>query len=292
MLNLRSRTKAALRAFVHPKLIPLMRPRSLGSSTGEEGSLLAGRNALVTGAGQNIGRGIALEMAKQGAHIYFTDIDGGRIDLVQKELNALQPGSRGFLYDITKKEDTDALCRLFQKEKITIDILVNNVGVQFGVPKVKKVDIEIFRKTIETNLTGPLYLTKQIVEMMIEQKIQAAVIFVSSIHERLVCRDISYSTSKAAVGMMIREFAVELAPYGIWVNGLAPGAVAVDNDPIQTYDRYIPLHNTPIAPAYIGRAAVFLASEFYSACTTGTVLTVDAGLSLFNHFVDQRPPGA
>jgi len=268
-----------------------MRPRPLGSSTGQEGSLLAGRNVLVTGAGQNIGRSIALEMAKQGAHIYFTDIDAGKISLLQKELSSFSSGPRGFLSDITTKEDTDLLCRSLKEEEIIIDILVNNVGVRLGPPKVKDVDIEILRKTLETNITGPLYLTKQIVGTIIEQKIQASVIFVSSIHEWLVIRDISYSTSKAAVGMMIKELAVDLAPYGIRVNGIAPGAVAEDKNPVQTYNQYIPLYSAPIDPVYIGRAAVFLASEFYSARTTGSVLTVDSGLSLFNHSVDQRPPG-
>ncbi len=282
---------AALRAFLEPKPRPLMRPRPLGSSTGQEGSLLAGRNVLVTGAGQNIGRSIALEMAKQGAHIYFTDIDAGKISLLQKELSSFSSGPRGFLSDITTKEDTDLLCRSLKEEEIIIDILVNNVGVRLGPPKVKDVDIEILRKTLETNITGPLYLTKQIVGTIIEQKIQASVIFVSSIHEWLVIRDISYSTSKAAVGMMIKELAVDLAPYGIRVNGIAPGAVAEDKNPVQTYNQYIPLYSAPIDPVYIGRAAVFLASEFYSARTTGSVLTVDSGLSLFNHSVDQRPPG-
>jgi len=291
MLNIRTRVKAAILAFIHPKPIPLMRPVSLGCPTGSEGSLLVGRNALITGAGQNIGRNIALEMAKQGANVYYTDVDATRVGSLGEELKKFKIQSKGFVSDVSKFEEIDSLCRSLCQENIPIDILVNNVGVLIGPYKVTSVEMDIWRKTFDTNVTGPLYLTRQIVAEMTERKLLGSVIFISSIHQWLLHRDISYSASKAALGMVINELAIDLAPYAIRVNGIAPGSVAEEVDSMQRYDKYIPLYNTPINPAYIGRAAVYLASEHYSAYTTGSVLTVDSGLSLYNHFVDRRPPG-
>ena len=101
-------------------------------------------------------------------------------------------------------------------------------------------------------------------------------------------RRVAYSASKAAVGMLVRELAVDLAPFGIRVNAVAPGAV--DNSGRESDERAILLYRTPMNPVYIARAIAFLASDHHSAFTTGATLTVDAGLSLFNHRVDRFPP--
>jgi NAD(P)-dependent dehydrogenase (short-subunit alcohol dehydrogenase family) len=83
--------------------------------------------------------------------------------------------------------------------------------------------------------------------------------------------------------MIIQELAVDLAPSKIRVNGIAPGWVAQDEEGKAKYHLYTPLHHTSIDPCYIGRAAVFLASEYFSKFTTGSVLKIDAGLSSYSY---------
>lgn len=90
--------------------------------------------------------------------------------------------------------------------------------------------------------------------------------------------------------MIIKELAVEFSPYGIRVNGIAPGWVAADDRGNPLHHEYTLLHKCSIAPCYIGRAAVYLASDYFSQFTTGSIIKIDGGLSLYNYRVFQHPP--
>ena len=123
---------------------------------------------------------------------------------------------------------------------------------------------------------------------MIQRETKGSILFITSIHQWAVARWPAYSSSKAALGMAIKELALDLAPHGIRVNGIAPGWVETDEYGELVHDPYTPLYHKTIDPCYIGRGAVFLASEYFSQHTTGSVLKIDGGLSLFNHRVHSR----
>jgi NAD(P)-dependent dehydrogenase (short-subunit alcohol dehydrogenase family) len=250
--------------------------------------LLPGKNALITGAGGTIGRSIAIEMAKQGANIFFTEIDKGKCNSLEKELQKYQVISQGLLSDITSNQDINHLLASLLKEQVAIDILVNNVGIDMDT-SIKKLDLDVWKRVYHTNIFGPLDLTQHISKMMVDHQIEGSVIFITSIHQWIVRRGAGYSSSKAALGMIIKELALELAPYKIRVNGIAPGYVREDKDGKPLPHQYTPLHNTSINSCFIGRAAVYLASDFFSKMTTGTVIKIDAGLSLYNHLLHQIP---
>jgi NAD(P)-dependent dehydrogenase (short-subunit alcohol dehydrogenase family) len=125
--------------------------------------------------------------------------------------------------------------------------------------------------------------------MMVQGDIEGSIIFITSIHQWTVRRDAVYSSSKAALGMLIKELALSLAPHKIRVNGIAPGYVEEDEQGRPLSHRHIPLHGRSISPSYIGKAAVYLSSEYFSKFTTGTVLKIDAGLSLHSYMVDIEP---
>jgi len=250
-------------------------------------NLMHGKNVLITGAGRNIGRSIALEMAKQGANIYFTDIDNESCKQLGKELNEYPVMSREFNSDISKHEDIISLYNSILKDHIKIDILVNNTGIQLDMTPEKKFDLEKLLKIFNTNLFGPIHLTKLISQMMIDNSISGSILFITSIHQWIVSLNNVYSASKAALGMIVKELAVELAPNNIRVNGIAPGNVKEDEKGNPVPHRYTPLYTSSINPCYIGRAAVYLSSDYYSKYTTGTVIKIDGGLSLYNHLVDK-----
>ena len=255
-----------------------------------DNALLSGKNALITGAGKNIGRSIALEMARQGANIFFTDIDQERCIALEQELKEYDVKCKGFISDISKTEDSDALYNFLVQEKLGIDILVNNVGIQFYPDDIQNLDLTKWHEAYNTNVFGPMHLTKHITRMMISSRIQGCILFVTSIHQSVPIKWICYSSSKAALGMIIKELSLDVASHGIRVNGIAPGWV-LENEQGMPFDfKYAPLHKTSINPCYIGRAAVYLASDYFSKFTTGSVLTIDAGLSLFHYQMVQDLP--
>jgi NAD(P)-dependent dehydrogenase (short-subunit alcohol dehydrogenase family) len=262
---------------------PFMHPLNSSSFPVMDNALLSGKNALITGAARNIGRSIALEMARQGANVFFTDIDQEGCIKMEQELKEYRIKSKGFIFDISKTEDSDALYSFLVQEKIVIDILVHNVGIQLYPDDIQNLDLTEWHKTFNTNVFGPMYLTKHITKMMISSDIQGCILFVTSIHQSVPIKCICYSSSKAALGMIVKELSLNVASSGIRVNGIAPGWI-LENEQGMPFDfKYAPLHRTSINPCYIGRAAVYLASDYFSKFTTGSVITIDAGLSLFHY---------
>jgi|CZKU01.1.fsa_nt_gi NAD(P)-dependent dehydrogenase (short-subunit alcohol dehydrogenase family) len=273
-MPLKKRLGAALRAFMNPALRPppvLLPPAPTPIVVDK---LMEGRNALVTGAGRNIGKSVALELLAHGANVYCTEMDAERCASLHAELSR-QPGtSRVFRADITKAAETEAMLKALKDDQVTIDLLVNNVGIV----------TDDFELSFKTNVTGPVDLTNRIVRGMIDANIKGSIIFLTSIHqESLFTRAKAYAPSKAAVGMLIKQMAVELAPHRIRVNGIAPGDVREDEQGNVVRYGYTPLEGTSIRFEYIARAAIYLASEYFSRYTTGSIVTIDGGLSLFNY---------
>lgn len=291
-MNFKIRLKAALQAFREPGIVqnPLSQ-KIVARSDAEPGvvfdnRLLAGKNVLITGAGQNIGRSIALEMAKQGANIYFAEIDSERCKSLEQELKEYNIKYKGFVIDVSIPESIDRWCELLVKDEIVIDILANNVGIHDRTTEITKLDLENFKNVFNTNVFCPLYLTKRISQKMLDRKIQGSILFITSIHQETIRRVMGYSASKAALGMLVKELAIDLAKHKIRVNGIAPGWVSEDKEGNTFTHQYTPLYNSSINPRYIGRAAVYLASDYFSRFTTGTVIKIDAGLSLYNYLVE------
>lgn len=272
-MELRKRLGAAVRAFLNPAL---RQPRLLAPPEPRNvvvlDKLLAGRRVLVTGAARNVGRGIALEMAAHGADVYATDVDADACARLEAELRPLCR-SRVFCSDVSSPADNEALCAALDADGVTIDVLVNNVGVQG----------QDLPTTFRTNVFGPLQLADLVARRLVAAKAPGSITFVTSIHQEVVRGERAYGPSKAALAMLVRELALELAPQRIRVNGIAPGAIAEDARGEPERLEFAPLEGTTIPPRYIGRAAVHLASDYFSRYTTGAIVKVDGGLSLFNH---------
>ncbi len=256
--------------------------------------LLSGKSVLITGVGANIGRHIALEMAAQGAAIYFVDKDAACCTALQTELTAMNVPSRGWTLDVAKPASIEKLQRALTKDNLSIDVLVNNVGrdsFQIDARQEEETSsFEQWRSVFDTNVIGPMALTDWVSQEMVARGQGGCILFLSSIHQWSYNGDAAYSGSKAAVGMIINELALELAPHNIRVNGIAPGFVKLDEVGSLVHHSSTPLHKTAIHPQYIGRAAVYLASDYFSHYTTGTILKIDAGLSLVNYISMLPPP--
>jgi len=273
-MSLKKRLRAAVRAFLNPALRP-PRPAVPPEPTRiVVDRLLDARNALVTGAGGLIGRSIVRELSAHGANVFCTEIDPDRCAALEREFPRANAGGRVFRADIADARATDAMLSALDDAGTTIDLLVNNVGIV----------VDDFSASFGTNVVGPADLTYKVARRMAERGTPGSIVFLTSIHqETIFTRTRAYAASKAAVGMLIKQMAVEFAADRIRVNGIAPGDVREDVSGKVVPYRFTPLEETSISPQYIARAVVYLASEYFSRHTTGSVIKIDGGLSLFNY---------
>lgn len=290
--KLKKRLKAGFKAFLNPSKLPSAKLRDLPPEPQViiSDRLLANKNVLITGAGYNIGRSIALEMAQQGANIFAIERSRERAEQLEIELKSYPIQVKCFIFDISQHEEMVNLCNELEASQIDIDVLVNNVARQTDKIGLKNWELEDWYTSFNINIVEPMFLTQAIAKRMRDRQISGSILFITSIHQWTISRWVSYSASKAALGAIVQELAVDLAPHNIRVNGIAPGWIAEKEDGTTLPHPYTVLYQHSIPPRYIGRAAVYLASDYFSKFTTGTILKIDAGLSLYNSRVRENPP--
>jgi NAD(P)-dependent dehydrogenase (short-subunit alcohol dehydrogenase family) len=253
-----------------------------GSST-----QLQGRIAIITGAAKGIGQGIAVEMAREGASIVLADIDE---DAMQVTAQSIQQAGGSTLIVATNTsvaEDNQRLINATLAHYGRIDILVNNVGIgihnQRGLLGTTRED---GMRVLQTNLIEPLFLTQRVVQEMVNRQIPGSILFTSSIHASVTYLDPFYATTKAAIAMLVRDLAIDVAGHGIRVNAVAPGAIETRGKADRSYP-FIPF-GAKGTPTDVANAMVFLASE-KASYITGQTLIVDGGLSLVHEaYLDRK----
>lgn len=241
-----------------------------------EEKILANQVAIVTGGANGIGRGIALEMAREGAYVVIADIDDRGSKVTEKMIKSY--GGKVLLVhtDVSSDIENDNLVDETLKEFGRVNILVNNTGINIG-GGIIDISREDARTVINTNLVGPFFLTQRVVHELIKLKIKGNILFTSSVHGQITQLHPAYSATKAALEMFVRDVALELAQFGIRVNAVAPGAIEVrgKND---RANKHVPLGYSGI-PKDIANAMVFIVSD-KGSYITGQTLIVDGGFSL------------
>lgn len=253
--------------------------------------LLQGEVAIITGAAHGIGQGIALEMAREGAKVVIADINQENAKVTIQKLEQLEVDYLFQKTDISNEEDHKNLIKQTLKKFGRIDILVNNAAIGSG-KTFRKIDTEELQRVVATNLTGTFLLTKAVAQEMIKSK-KGKILFITSIHDHIPYRRPDYSGTKAAQAMMVKEFAQDLSPYGIRVNGIAPGAIDTDDQHVESGSPirlpHIPLGQKAGLPKDIARMAIVLTSEYWSRYATGTIVNVDGGLGDVNWLTFEIP---
>ncbi|HVA29398.1 MAG TPA: SDR family oxidoreductase [Candidatus Baltobacteraceae bacterium] len=246
---------------------------------------LVDKVAIVTGGDSGIGRSIVLAMAQEGAAVmvdYFGD-DAPAHALVE-QIESFGGKAASFSADISKPDEVDALVAQTIKHFGGIDILVNNAGMEHKAPFLE-MPFETYSKVIDVNLTGTWLCSQRAAKQMVKQKRGGRIINISSVHEDLTMpTNAPYCASKGAIRMLMRTIAVELAPYGITVNDVCPGAVDTPMDAALKQDQKkyaalvseIPLRRMA-KPEEIAELCVFLASES-AAYITASSYVIDGGM--------------
>lgn len=243
---------------------------------------LNGKFALVTGSSRGIGRGIALELARAGAHVavhYRRQRDAA--ERTAQDITALGRRALVVAADVSDWAQVEAMTNTVLAEFGRLDIVVANSGVASRPAPVWEVDVEHWHKVMAVDLHGTFYTCRATVGHLVRQG-SGAVILVSSIGAD-VCAPLGspYYAAKAAVNALAKTLAKECAPAGVRVNVIAPGLIRTDMG-----ERMLRAHGDALlatiplgragTPEDIGKAAVFLASDD-AAFVTGQIFRIDGG---------------
>ncbi len=237
--------------------------------------------ALVTGGGRGIGRGIALEFAREGADVainYRRDRDAA--DATAREVEAL--GRRAVVVpgDVGDRDAVDRMVADARAALGRIDIGVANSGVASRPSAVHEMDPGEWRRVLATDLDGAFYTARAVLPSLLETR--GVLLFISSVGADMAAAGgAPYHVAKAGVNTLMRVIAKEVAGAGVRVNCIAPGLVRSEmGDRLIRFvgegiTQTIPLGRVG-EPSDIGKAAVYLASDD-AAWVTGKILRVDGG---------------
>lgn len=264
----------------------------------KEKGKLAGKKALVTGAGTGIGREIALEFARQGADValHYGRSEAGAKSAVE-EIRQLGRRATAFQVDFSVVEEAATLANKAVDFLGGIDCLVNNAGITMNKPFLK-VTVEQFDTLMHINIRSPFFLAQQVVKHMLEHG-GGTICNLTSIHGVQGAPEHSvYAATKGAIIAYTRTLGVELAHRGIRVNAIAPGWITVEN-----YYKAIPGFNekeaaktarekVPVGrygtPLDIARLAVFLCSDAAEFIVGQTIVADGGTTALMSLFPDFR----
>jgi 3-oxoacyl-[acyl-carrier protein] reductase len=245
---------------------------------------LRDKNVLVTGGGNGIGRALVDSLVKEGAHVGVIDLNKNSLS----ELNKARQNVYCIEADITNSHSVECAVNEFYENNKTIDVLVNNAGILYSAPLVsitskgmKKHNYKEWNKVIDTNLNSLCYVTANVVEKMMGDRIKGVVINVSSVCSAGNAGQSAYSAAKAGVNALTSTWAKELSMMGIRVAGISPGFsdtesthLALSETFLGTLTKEIPLKRLG-KPEEIIDAILFLIKNDYM---NGKVLEIDGGL--------------
>lgn len=245
---------------------------------------LAGKVAIVTGAGTGIGRAVALDFARAGADVVAAGRRMGPLEEVSQEIESLGKHSMAVKTDVSRKTDVDNLVSSTIDKFGCVDILVNNAGILNGKSVLESSEDE-WNQIIDIDLKG-CYLCCQAVSGKMIERNQGNIINVASLGGVSTCSGVSvgvYGVAKAGVIRLTRGLAWELGPYNIRVNAIAPGIVTTEmtrsiwTDPEKARQRAVkrPIPRLTTAEE-VAAIALFLASDAAST-VSGQTIIADCG---------------
>ncbi|WP_432709511.1 SDR family oxidoreductase [Pedobacter sp.] len=258
------------------------------------------KTIIVTGASSGIGQGIAIAFGRQGANVvvnYHGDEEGAQSTLDQ----LIAAGGQGFIHqaDVSKEEEVKALFARTKQKYQTLDVLINNAGIQKD-SSFANMSLDEWNKVISTNLTGHFLCAREAIQEFEYKNASGAkgvaignIIFISSVHDLIPwAGHVNYASSKGGLLMLMKSLALEVAPKKIRVNAISPGAIATDiNEEVWSDEEsrkklieLIPYQRIG-EPEDVAKVAVWLAGED-SDYITGTTIYVDGGMTLYPGFVD------
>ncbi|HEY1596911.1 MAG TPA: glucose 1-dehydrogenase [Thermoleophilaceae bacterium] len=258
-----------------------------------EAEPLAGRRALVTGAATGIGRATAGRLAADGASVVVNYVGpSDQADSAVKEIAGAGGTAVAIAADVSKEDEVVAMFERAREELGgPVDLLVNNAGIEKPF-KLVDMPLEEWERVLAVNLTGCFLCTREAARGMVDAGIPGSIVNVSSVHEVIPWPQFAhYCASKGGMKLFAQTVARELAPQGIRVVNVAPGAILTPinqdliDDPKKRAEvvEEIPLGRTG-KPEEVA-AAIAWVSGPEGSYVVGSTLFVDGGMTLYPKFV-------
>jgi len=243
---------------------------------------LDGEVALVTGGAGGVGHGICTQLALEGCHVAVNYVGPpDTADATVKELERIGVEAIALEGDVRRANDVDRMVQQVVDRFGTLTLMVNNAGVQTWRPLLELEEAD-WDRVIETNLKGCFLCTRAAGRHMRDHG-GGSIVNIGSGSNRVAFPNLSsYTASKGGIEMLTKVAAVELGPYGIRVNCIAPGAIEIERTRLElpdyagTFAKVTPLGRVG-TPEDVARAVVMVASRD-AAFVTGQTIWVDGGL--------------
>jgi 2-deoxy-D-gluconate 3-dehydrogenase len=262
----------------------------------EESLNLTEKTAIVTGGAVGIGFGISLRLAEAGANVLIADMNAENAEKARDELLRNGWKAEAIRVDVSNEEDVRKMVEKAVGVFGGVDILVNDAGIYPSIPVMNMTEAD-FEKVIAVNLKGVFLCTKKAAEQMVAQKRGGKIVNITSI-DALHPSSVGlahYDASKHGAWGFTKNVALELAPYNICVNAVAPGGIATPGvaemqkkapapagvdmkKMLEGFLAKIPMKRMG-EPDDIGKVVLFLASDL-SSYMTGSQIVVDGGFLL------------
>lgn len=250
---------------------------------------LASRVALVTGSSRGIGLAIADRLAEDGAHVVMNARTAGPLREAAARLQKDGRSVDAVAADVGELADAERLFRHIIDKHDRIDILVNNAALANPKAHFLEMDLTHWSNVLRSNLTSVFICTRLAADEMVRAKVKGVVVNISSFgafraHRSLV----AYDAAKGGVEALTRAVSLDLAPFGIRVNSVAPGPILTDeaegsDDDVQRRAAVVPMGRIGL-PSEVADAVAFLCSD-RAEYITGQTLVVDGGV-----LAQLRPP--
>jgi NAD(P)-dependent dehydrogenase (short-subunit alcohol dehydrogenase family) len=253
-------------------------------------NLLSDRVCMITGAGQGLGRAVALEMAKEGARVILLERNPETIETVAAEISSGGGSAEPYQLDVTNYDAYGTIIADVIRKHGKIDVLVNNAAINPPAKTILEDNLEDWRRTIQINLEAVYMGSKLVAPQMAKQK-DGRIISIASIQGFASSGTVgSYNAAKGGIIAFTKSMAVELGPYNILVNAVAPGFMSTpmsiingvnETETPEFIEWYVDKAKIPLRrtgyPEDVSGTVIFLASP-YCRYMTGQLLVVDGGL--------------